>query len=499
FGSGLRPQYQLYLSAMAALALKRNVRVVLDRSQMFTFGHRPQTHQHLRFAAGLDGKITAMQHATVAETSRFEDYTETVSNWSHRIYPADNTLLTYQLVPLDVYTPIDMRSPGGSTAFATIECTIDELAYKLGMDPMEFRLLNYAEVDPSNGKPFTSKALRECYLEGAERFGWKNRNPEPRSMTRGNKWVGYGLAAGMWDANQFPARMEARINADGHLEIENAVTDIGTGTFTVITQIAADEIGLTIDKVSFLYGDSKRPFSMIQGGSTMTASTGAAVVASVRALKEKILKAVKRMDVPAMKDVTLDAVDFKDGSIYLKGQPHISVSFKEIVAARKGKVIKTTNMATPQMLKLRKYSRAAHGVSFVEVEVDKELREITVTRALTAIAAGTIINPKTARSQIEGSMVWGISKALQEESLLDEHLGKFMNHNLAEYHVPVHADVNELDVIFVDERDDIINELGIKGVGEIGLVSMPAAVANAIYHATGKRVNKLPIHLEDLL
>ncbi|WP_207533263.1 xanthine dehydrogenase family protein molybdopterin-binding subunit [Desertivirga arenae] len=499
FGSGLRPQYQLFLSVMAALHLKRNVRVTLDRQQMFSLGHRPQNIQRLKFAANESGQLTAMQHSAFVETSSYEDYTEVISSWSHRLYPSKNTLFEYKVVPLDLSTPIDMRAPGGSTAMHAIECTMDQLAYKLNVDPLELRLRNYAEIDPSTKKPFTSKALRECYQQAAERFGWNKRNPQPASMPRGNKLVGYGMATGVWDAYQFPSRVEAMITAEGKLVVNNAVTDIGTGTFTVMTQIAADEFGLSIEDVTFNYGDSKKPFSMFQGGSSMTSSTGVAIVIAAKALKEKMLKKAKGIKGSPLAAASEKEVVFANGRISLRSDPSVFISFEAIVAANKGQAIKTTNMGKPHALKLRKYSKMTHSASFVEVEVDKELKIITVTRAVTAVAAGKIINPKTARSQISGSMIWGISKALHEESIVDETLGKYVNPNLGEYHIPTHADVNQLEVIFADEKDELINELGVKGVGEIGLVAMPAAIANAVFHATGKRITKLPIHFDELL
>lgn len=499
FGSGLRPQYQLYLCVMAALHLKSNVRLVLERKQMYPFPHRPQSYQRLRFAADANGRLTALNHAAISEASQFEDYVETVAQWSHKLYPAPNTLFDYKLVSLDLFTPLDMRAPGGVTALHAIECTMDELAYAAGIDPLEFRLRNYTDTDPATGNPYTSKALRECYMRAAEQFGWKDRNPVPASMTRGNKLVGYGMATGIWDAYQFPSRVEAMITKEGKLVLNNAVTDIGTGTLTVMTQVAADEIGMPIADVTFNYGDSKKPFSMFQGGSSMTASTGVGIVVAVKALKKKILKKAKNMAGSPFRHASEEDVAFKDGRMFLRTSPSEYVTFQDIVAANGGKPVKTTNMGAPHVLKLRKYAKATHSAAFVEVEVDKELKVITVTRAITAVAAGTIINPKTARSQISGSMVWGISKALHEETMLDAHLGKYMNSNLAEYHIPVHADINELDVIFADERDELINELGVKGVGEIGLVAMPAAVANAVFHATGKRIRELPIHFDKLL
>jgi len=500
FGSGLRPQYQLFLSVMAALELKRHVRVTLDRSQMFTFGHRPPTLQHTRFAADADGTVTALNHTAFAETSRFEDYTEVVVNWSPKLYPAAHTLLDYKLVPLDVFSPMDMRAPGGSTGMHAIESTMDELAYQLKMDPLDLRLKNYTMIDITVNLPYSSKELKECYLRGAEKFGWSNRAPEPRTMKRGHKLVGYGMATGIWDAMQAPARAEAVMTRDGKLHVKSAVTDIGTGTFTVMTQIAADELGLPVADVIFSYGDSKLPFAPIQGGSMTTSTVGTAIRAAGKALRKKLLRIAKRMKDSPLGKAELEEVIFQNGYIMLKKNPQAAVSFAEIITdGHHGLPLKTTNTGVPNMPELSKYSRAAHSAVFVEVEVDEELGVINVTRALTAVAAGKIINPKTSRSQILGSMVWGISKALREETILDNQLGKYMNQNLGEYHIPVHADIHELDVMFIEENDKHINELGIKGLGEIGLVGMAPAITNAIFHATGKRLNQLPVHFDMLL
>lgn len=499
FGSGLRPQYQLFFSVMAALQLKRPVRVTLDRQQMFTFGHRPPTIQHTRFGADANGFVNAINHTAIAETSQFEDYTEVVVNWANIMYPAKNTKLEYQLTPLDVYSPLDMRAPGGSTASHAIESTMDELAYKMNMDPMQFRLINYAETDVSENRPFSSKELKQCYMQGAERFGWSERNPEPRSMRRGNKLVGYGMATGFWESMTIPARAEAVLTREGKLRVSSAVTDIGTGTLTVMTQIAADELGLPLEDVQFNYGDSKMPFAPIQGGSFTVSTVGSAVKAAGKALRKKVLKVAKEMSDSPFKDAEENDIRFERGGISLKSNPTVLTLFRDIVAANKNREIKTTNMSVPNVFRLKKYTRAAHSAAFVEVEVDEELGIIHVTRAVTAVAAGNIINPKTARSQILGGMVWGISKALHEETISDHRFGKYMNQNLAEYHIPVHADVHDLDVIFVEEKDDIVNELGSKGVGEIGLVAMPPAIANAIFHATGKRINQFPIRFDRLL
>ncbi|KFC18094.1 xanthine dehydrogenase family protein molybdopterin-binding subunit [Epilithonimonas lactis] len=499
FGSGLRPQHQLFMAVMASLALKRNVRVTLDRAQMYMIGHRPPTLQHTKFGADKNGKVNAIYHKATGETSRFEDYVEIVVNWANMLYPAENTLLEHEIVPLDVYSPLDMRAPGGSTGMHAIEVTMDEIAYKLNIDPVELRLINYSEIDKSSDKEYSSKELRNCYLQGAEKFGWSQRNPEPRSMKRGNKLVGYGMATGIWDANRIFGRAEAIMTADGKVEIKSAVTDIGTGTLTIMTQIAADELGLPIEDITFSYADSKMPFAPIQGGSFTTATVGPAVQNACQALNKKLFKKAKDLDNSFLKDVKFNEVEFKNGFIILKGQSDKKLDIKEIVKANDGKDIRTTNSAMPNPLTYGKKARAVHSAVFVEVEVDEELGTIELTRAVTAVAAGKIINPKTAESQILGGMIWGISKALHEETILDHNLGRYMNANLGEYHIPVHADIHDLQVIFVEENDKFVNDLGVKGVGEIGGVGMPPAITNAIFHATGKRIYDLPIHFDKLL
>ncbi len=499
FGSGLRPNYQLFLAVLACLELKRPVRVAMTRQQMFTFSHRPATVQHIQYGAGKDGKLCAINHKAWGETSRFEDYFEVVVNWTNKLYPAPNVKLEYELVPLDFPTPGDMRAPGGSTGSHATECGMDQLAYEIGIDPLQLRLINYAEVDPESGKPFTSKELKACYLQGAEKFGWSARIASPRSMTRDNKWVGMGMATGIWDSLQLPAKAEAKFTAAGKLELCSATSDIGTGTYTIMTQIAADEFGLPISEVQFSLGDSKMPFAPYEGGSMTAATVGTAVLAACNGLKKKLLKIAKSVKNAGFSGTDLKQVGFHDGRMYIIDKPEKSILITDLIAHNKGKIIKSTNTGTPAMMKLRKYSKAVHSASFVEVEVDKDLGSVRVTRALTAVAAGKIINPKTARSQIIGSMVWGISKALREEAYIDHRYGRCMNPNLAEYHTPVHADINDLDVIFVEENDEIINDLGVKGVGEIAIISMVPAIVNAIYHATGIRVKKLPVTLDMLL
>lgn len=501
FGSGLRPQYQLFLAVMAARDLKRSVRLTLTRQQMWSFGHRPATVQTVALGASADGKLTALNHDAIAATSQFEDYTETVVNWSNILYPCDNVTLDYKLKPLDIYSPLDMRAPGGVTGNHAIESAVDELCYKLGMDPLEFRLKNYAETDQTEkDRPFSSKELRECFRQGAERFGWDKRNPEPRSMRgEGHNLIGYGMATGIWEANQMPARAEAVLTVNGKLRVSSATADIGTGTYTIMTQIAAETMGMPVEDVIFKLGNTDMPLAPIQGGSWTAATVGSAVKTVCEDLGKTLFKMARQMPDSPFRDVKYDQVVMADSSFKLKRDPSVAVSFLAIVDQNGGRAVTETSTSLPDMLKQRKFSRYAHSAAFVEVQVDEELNTIKVTRAVSAIAGGRILNPRTARSQIIGGMVWGIGHALQEDSALDHRYGRFMNHSLAEYHMPVFADIHDLDVIFVEEHDDIVNPLGVKGLGEIGIVGMPAAIANAVFHATGKRVHDLPIQLDRLL
>ncbi|WP_077924269.1 xanthine dehydrogenase family protein molybdopterin-binding subunit [Spirosoma sp. 209] len=500
FGSGLRPQYQLFLAVMAARALERSVRVSLTRQQMWSFGHRPATVQNIRLAANPDGTLAAVEHEAIAETSQFEDYTETVVNWTGKLYDCANSTLSYKVKSLDMYSPLDMRAPGGVTGVHAIECAIDELAYNAGIDPLDFRFKNYSEKDwTEKDKPFSSKELRACFTQGAERFGWSNRTPEPRSMRRGHTLIGWGMATGIWDANQVPARAEAVLTVNGKLRVSSATADIGTGTYTIMTQIAAELLGMPLENVIFRLGDTDMPLAPIQGGSWTAATVGSAVKVTCEALAKKLFKLARKMPGSPLASADFTDVFFANSHIRLRRDPSVAVPLQAIVDQTGGRAISETGTSLPNMLKQKDYSRSAHAAAFVEVEVDEDFGTVVVTRAVSAVAAGRILNPKTARSQIIGGMVWGISSALQEESVMDHRYGRYMNQNLAEYHIPVCADVRDLDVIFVEEVDDIVNPLGVKGVGEVGLVAMPAAVANAVFHATGKRIHDLPIQLDRLL
>ncbi|WGF90940.1 xanthine dehydrogenase family protein molybdopterin-binding subunit [Marinivivus vitaminiproducens] len=498
FGSGLRPQYQLFLAVMAALELQRSVRVVLTRDQMFTFGYRPETINTVTLGADASGKLQALRHEAIAATSTFEDYQEPVVNWSGMLYACDNVELGYRIAKVDTYTPADMRAPGAPLGLFALESAMDELAYALGMDPLELRLVNYAERDGNEGKPFASKALREAYRLGAERFGWSRRQAEPRSMRAGRELIGWGMASGAWEAMMMPTTARAVLTADGKLEVGTASADIGTGTYTILTQIAADALGLPMSDVTAHLGDSKLPKSPVEGGSWGAASAGNAVRVVCEKLRATLLDMARSAEHSPLANVPVERIVVRGGRIERADDASRFVAIADALRGAGIDRIEEEETSEPDAEAQEKLASYTHSAVFAEVRVDEDLGVIRVTRVVDAVAAGRILNPKTARSQIIGGVTFGIGMALAEESMTDHTFGRFMNHNLAEYHIPVNADIHDIEVVFVDETDTT-NALGVKGLGEIGVVGTAAAIANAIYHATGKRVRDLPITIDRLL
>ncbi|MFN3673618.1 MAG: xanthine dehydrogenase family protein molybdopterin-binding subunit, partial [Bosea sp. (in: a-proteobacteria)] len=463
FGSGLRPQHQLFLSVMASLALERSVRLELTRQQMFSHVHRPETINQLSLGASEDGKLQSIQHHALAATSRFEDHQEVVVNWSGLLYPAENVDLSYELAKLDTYSPGDMRAPGAPLGVFALESAMDELAVASGIDPVELRLRNYAERDENDDKPFTSKELRACYREGAERFGWSRRTAQPGSMREGRELIGWGMASGVWEANMMKTSARAELNQDGKLAISCATSDIGTGTYTILTQIAADALGLAMDDVHVSLGDSSLPASPVQGGSWTAASAGSAVSAACHKLRDMLLKQASKLSDSPLGDATADDVAFTNGRIVRRTDASRFVSLTDAVAANGG-TLAAEESAGPGLLGLmmpKSYSSYTHSAVFAEVRIDEELGVLRVSRIVNAVAAGRIINPKTARSQVVGGVVWGIGMALHEETLTDHARGRIMNHSLAEYHVPANADIQDIEVIFVEEHDDKTSPIGV--------------------------------------
>ena len=496
FGSGLRPQYQVVLAVLGTLALKRSVRLVLTRQQMYGLGYRPATIERLALGAKADGTLDAITHEAIAVTSQFEDFSRNDTGWAALLYKSANAKYVHRLARLDVPTSSDMRAPGAAPGVYALESAMDELAVALKLDPIELRLRCYSDRDQNEDVPYTSKQLRECYRQGAEAFGWDKRKPEPRSMRDGSELVGWGMATGVWEALQMPVAARIVLTANGHAEVSCAASDIGTGTYTIMAQVAADTLGLPLENITIKLGDSTLPQAPVEGGSWMAASASHAVATTAKEVRKELLTLAKAMKDSPLAGATFEDVVLSDGKVVSRREASRAVSIAD--AMRHGAIDRIEKEKTNSFPDDSSHARNTHSAVFVEVKVDEQLGVIRVTRVVSAIAAGRILNTQTAHSQIIGSVVGGIGMALHEETLFDHRFGRIMNANIAEYHVPVNADVRDIKVIFVDEPDDIINPLGIKGLGEIGIVGVAAAIANAVYHATGKRVRDLPITLDKL-
>lgn len=497
FGSGLRPQHQVVLAVLGAIKLKRPVRVTLTRQQMYSLGYRPATIERIRLGAKKGGTLDAMTHEAIAVTSQYEDFARNDTAWGGVLYKCPNTSFVHKLARVDLPTPADMRAPGAATGVYALESAMDELAVALKLDPVELRLRCYSPRDQNENLPFTSKKLRECYRQAAEAFGWDQRNPQPRSMHDGSELVGFGMATGVWEALQQPVAVRITLTANGHAEVACAASDIGTGTHTVAAQVAADVLGLPFENIDVRLADSSLPQSPVEGGSWMATSIAHAIATTAEDVRKELLRVAKKMKDSPLAGAKLKDVALVDGTLAAKDDPARAVSVADIM--RHGKLDRIEREKTNSFKENTKYARNTHSAIFAEVKIDEQLGIIRVTRVVNAVAAGRIVNTKTAASQIMGSVVGGIGMALHEETQVDHRYGRIMNANIAEYHVPVNADIHDIQVIFVEEPDDKINPMGMKGVGEIGIVGVAAAVANAIYHATGRRVRDLPITLDKVM
>jgi xanthine dehydrogenase YagR molybdenum-binding subunit len=496
FGGALRPQYQVVLAMLGAIILKRPVRLVLTRQQMYGLGYRPATIERLALGANKNGTLDALTHEAIGVTSQFEEFSRNDIGWADLLYKSPNAKFGHKLAKLDVPTSSDMRAPGAATGVYALECAMDELAVALKLDPVDLRLRCYSDRDQNEDAPYTSKNLRECYREAAEAFGWAKRKPEPRSMRDGSELVGWGMATGVWEALQMPVAARIVLSSNGHAEVSCAASDIGTGTYTIMAQVAADVLGLPLANISIKLGDSTLPQAPVEGGSWMAASSAHAIVTVADEVRRELLTLAQGMKDSPLAAAKPDDVVLADGNIVMKSDPSRSVAIVE--AMRAGGKDRIEQEKSHKFKDAEGYARNTHSAVFAEVKIDEELGVIRVTRVVSAVAAGRILNTKTAHSQLMGGVVWGIGMALHEETVYDHRYGRIMNANIAEYHVPVNADIHDIKIIFVDEPDTLINPMGIKGVGEIGIVGVAAAIANAVYHATGKRVRDLPITLDKL-
>jgi xanthine dehydrogenase YagR molybdenum-binding subunit len=446
------------LAAMAAKVVGRPVKLAVTRAQMFTSnGYRPRTVQKLRFAADDQGRLVSMRHDGFSQMSQpvLGEFSEPVGLATEMLYACPNVAVSHRLVATHSSLPTYMRAPGLASGNFALESAIDELAAALKMDPLEFRLRNYTEQDPHQNKPFASNALRACYQQGAEAFGWSRRSAEPRSMRDGNVLIGWGMATSTYPTHRMPASAYVRLGADGSALVRVGTQDLGTGIYTVMSQIAADALGVPVERIRFELGDSGFPHAPVSGGSMTVASVGPAVKSACEAARAKLQRDGG--------DVAEASVDVKPGE-----EEH-------------------------------RYAMHAFGAQFVEVRIDAELGEIRVSRFVGAFDAGRVMNAKTARSQLIGGIVYGLGMALLEETHVDGETGRIVNANIAEYLVPVNADVPDIQTIVVPNDELVSNPLGAKGIGELPMVGVAAAVANAVCHATGVRVRKVPIRIEDVL
>jgi xanthine dehydrogenase YagR molybdenum-binding subunit len=484
------------LAALAAKAVSRPVKLVLRRDQMFgPVGYRPETEQRVQLKARRDGKLLLIRHETTSSTSTFDEFAEPSGMQSRMLYASEQIITSHQLVRLTLGTPTFTRAPGESTGTFALESAMDELAYKLNLDPVELRLKNHADQDPESGRPWSSKSLKECYRVGAEKFGWAKRTPTPGSMKEGRTLIGWGMASATYPARQMKASAKASLLPDGTVQVVCGAQDLGTGTYTVMTQLAADALGLAPAKVRFDLGDTQMPEGPISGGSWTTASVGSAVKAVSLALRDKAIALSVGDTASPLHGVEAKQVQVENGELVAGGKRD---SYAALLKRQKLSSLDAQETTGPGP-DSAKYSMHSFGAQFAEVRVDPDLAVVRVSRWVGVFGGGTILNEKTARSQMMGGIIMGIGMALMEESVVDPRNGRFITHDLADYHVPVNPDVPDIDITFVPENDPYVNPAGVKGIGEIGITGAAAAVANAIYHATGKRLRTLPLTLDKLL
>ncbi|RYY30490.1 MAG: xanthine dehydrogenase family protein molybdopterin-binding subunit [Sphingobacteriaceae bacterium] len=521
------------VAAMSAKLVNRPVKLVLSRQQMFTTaGRRSQTIQKIGLGSDQSGKLSAIKHDTTAETSFVDEFVETAGVATPMIYSSPNVDVSHSLVRLNKVTPCPMRAPGEAPGTYALEVAMDELAYQSNIDPIQLRLVNYADQDEQKHKEFSSKSLKECYTKGAEMIGWSNRNPKPNSMKEGKMLVGYGMATATYPANRSASSAKVILFADGHAEVMCSTQDIGTGTYTVMTQTAADAFGLPIDKIKMKLGDSEFPKGAGSGGSQVTASVGPAIRAASLGAVNKVIKAViadVKSPLHGLKEEDLVA---QNGGIYVKDKPNTGELYTDIlkrqgmadvraaaitkVSTRQSTESNPATAGTPEAqiedeskgnaavqadekTDRKPYVFHSFGAHFVKVLVDPDLGMVHVDKVVGVMDIGTVMNLKTAKNQIMGGMVFGIGMALMEETRYDQKVGRPVIRDLSNYLVPVHADMPEFEVEFINKPDTIISPIGARGIGEIGITGITAAVANAIYHATGKRVRQLPITPDKLI
>jgi xanthine dehydrogenase YagR molybdenum-binding subunit len=501
FGSkGLMSGPQV-LGILAARMVGKPVKLVLRREQMFgPVGHRAPTRQTLRLGADRDGRLTALDHHTKTTSSTFDDFFEPSSNVSHTLYASPAISTSHEAVRVDTGTPLFMRAPGEASGSIALESAIDEMAHACGMDPLAFRLKNYAEVEPISGRPFSSNALRDCYTQAAERFGWQRRVLAPRQMRDDHGMlIGWGVGTATFPALMFEGHAKAVLRRDGIGVMEIGAEDMGQGAWTALAQIAADSLGLDLDRLDFRSGNSDLPDAGIAGGSAHTATAGNAIHKAGADVISRLAELATGDERSPLFGAGNTGVIARGGRLFRRDDESRNESYENILARAGLSQIEGHGKGAMDQAAQADYAMHSHGAVFAEVKIHPDLGQIRVTRVVGAFAAGRIVNPRMVRSQLCGGMIWGVSFALHEQAIMDTRSGRPMNANFAEYHIPVNADVPSVEAIVVEENDPHVNALGIKGVGEIGVTGSAGAVANAVWHATGIRVRKFPIALDRLI
>ena len=499
FGCKLSVWAHVPLAAMAARSLQRPVKLVLKRAQMYgPVGFRPSTVQTVSLAADEESRLLAIRHDVVSETSTFADFIETATACSTASYACPNVETSQRMVRLDIGKPTWMRAPGHATGSFALESAMDELAHAMKIDPIELRLRNFAEKDPDSGLPWSSNVLRECYQQGAARFGWHKRSSEPGSMRSDNLLLGLGMATAIHSCWRNPASVLVRLQKDGSALVQTGTQDIGTGTYTVMSQVAAERLSLPLDQVRFELGDTNLPPSPMSGGSTTTGSVAPVVAMAATEVLRKLVDLATADKQSPLFGTDPESVVARNGCLVTENVPVKSEAFSKIIERTKSQFVEARVDAKPGDEE-SKYSMSTFGAQFAEVTVDQDLGIVRVSRFVGAYGGGRILNAKTARSQMIGGIIFGISMTLMEDTLTDHNLNRIVNNDLAEYQLPVHADMPAIDTFFVEEHDPHINILGVKGIGELGITGASAAIANAIFNATGKRIRNLPITLDKLI
>jgi xanthine dehydrogenase YagR molybdenum-binding subunit len=502
FGGKLWPWTHCMIAASAARNLNRPVKLVVTRDMMFqNVGHRPRTQQRLRIGASSDGKLVSVMHDSLNHTSILDDYSEGCSEATAYTYSTPNLRATSALVRRNVGTPTSMRGPGAVPGLFALESAMDELAVKLSMDPVKLRLLNEPEKDEGLNLPFSSRHIVECLNVGAEKFGWSRRTPQVGSMKKDGLILGWGVAGCSWIAERMGSEATVELRDDGSARVSCATQDIGTGTYTVLSQIVSDKTGIPHDKIEVVLGDTSLPPGPISGGSWATASVTPPVIEAIEKAQKTLFTIAGQSKDPSFAGKKPEEMAFTDGCVHLKGKsPDTGVRFEQILTGGNLRGVTGSGKSEGTFGDPRKkFSTHSFGAQFAEVTWQPETARLRVSRVVTVIDAGHILNPKPARNQIEGAVVMGVGMALFEETVYDPRFGAPINNNLADYIVATNADAPAIDVTFLDHPDFHINPLGVRGVGEIGLAGIAAAITSAVYHATGIRVRQLPVRIEDLL